>query len=254
MRAAALLVAALALAACGHDPDPVPGAPDAALQSEAGEVFYNPVARAGEPSERGEAGRLVADMAGLWSNQTQYDAAPDALKREPAAGAPYDWLDLQYAQFHPVRAPQIGDHVVYLEWRSGAADGPVSRQRLWAFRENAEGGLAGMDFYTFRDPAPFEGRGGEAGAFEQVSPEDLIAYPYGCTLTARVPAWDGHAFDVAPEDCVITARSGRRMGIRADVEIAPWRIGYSEAGLLEDGSYAFLVPGGDAYEFRRVEP
>jgi hypothetical protein len=194
----------------------------------------------------------LAWLTGSWSNAAQYAAAPEALKREPAPGHPYDWLDLQYAEFHRVDAPGLGEHVIYLEWRSGAADGPISRQRLWVFHADEDGAPAGMDFYTMRDPGPYAGRGAEPGAFTDLNEADLVGYPDGCTLQPILPASRGILFQADPEDCTITARSGREMGIRADITLAPGRLSYSEAGILESGRYAFLVPGGEqlAYAFR----
>lgn len=201
-----------------------------------------------EPQSAVEA--LVGDLVGSWSNQAQYDAAPPALKRPPAPGHPYDWLDLQYAEFYAVEAPELGEHVVYLEWRRG--DGEISRQRLWVFHEDAGGLISGMDFFTFRSAEPYAGRGEEAGVFIDISRDDLIGYPHGCTLQAFTRAAPGVQFEVSPDDCRITARSGREMGIFASISLAPGAIGYSEAGVLPDGSYAFLVPGGLAYDFRPV--
>lgn len=194
-------------------------------------------------------------LEGAWSNQPQYDAAPDALKRDPAPGHPYDWLDLQYAEFFTVEAPQLGEAVVYLEWRAGAPDGPISRQRIWVFHDDAQGRPAGMDFYTFADPDPYAGRGAQAGAFTDLSLADMIGYPDGCTLRADLSAAEQVVFEADPNDCVITARSGRAMGIRARITLGPDRLAYSEAGVLGDGSYAFLVPGGErlAYQFTPME-
>ena len=194
-------------------------------------------------------------LEGSWSNQAQFDAAPDALKRAPAPGHPYDWLDLQYAEFFIVDAPQLGDHAVYLEWRAGAPDGPISRQRMWVFHDDPDGGLGGMDFYTLRDPDRYAGRGEEAGAFADLTLQDLTGYPDGCTLTGFPPAYVGAIYEVSPRTCTITARSGREMGIQATIVIRPDSVTYSEAGVLADGSYAFLVPGGArlAYQFTRVE-
>jgi hypothetical protein len=199
--------------------------------------------------EPGAAGRVTAMLAGAWSNAEQYANAPDAMKRPPAPGDPYEWIDLQTAAFFPVRAPAVGEHVVYLEWRG--ADGAISRQRIWAFREGEDGALTGMDFYTFADPEPFAERGSEPGAFEMLSSGDLIGYPDGCTLAAgRTGA--GYRLEVSAQDCVITARSGRQMGIEAVIEIRPDLVTYREAGVMEGGVYAFLVPGGPAYAFRRA--
>jgi hypothetical protein len=194
---------------------------------------------------------LIADLTGSWSNQAQYDAAPETLKRPPAPGHPYDWLDLQYADFYAVAAPELGEHVVYLEWRRG--DGEISRQRLWVFQEDEDGLASGMDFFTFRDAAPYAGRGAEAGAFAEITREALIGYPQGCTLQPHADPARGLQFEVSPQDCRITARSGREMGIFAAIRFEADAIEYSEAGVLPDGNYAFLVPGGMAYAFRRAE-
>lgn len=217
-------------------------------EPDAGEIFYNPMARAGQDSSLD----IIAELQGAWSNADQYAAAPDALKRAPAAGHPYDWLDQQYAQFHRVDAPAVGGHVMYLEWRAGDADGEISRQRIWAFRQTEDGALSGMDFYTFKDPAPFAGLGDTEGAFATLGPDDLIGYPDGCTLSAGAQPRTGLVLHVTAQDCVITARSGREMGIEARIEIGPDRLAYQEAGIMADGAYVFRVPGGPAYEFRRV--
>jgi len=42
------------------------------------------------------------------------------------------------------------------------------------------------------------------------------------------------------------------MGINARIAISFGRIEYSESGRLDDGSYAFKVPGAGAYEFDRI--
>ena len=196
--------------------------------------------------------RQLAWLEGAWSNAAQFDAAPQALKRDPAPGHPYDWLDHQHAEFHRVDAPALGDHVIYLEWRAGGPDGPVSRQRIWVFHADEQGRAAGMDFYTLRDPGAYAGRGGEPGAFAELSEDDLTGYPEGCTLTPVDAGPDGFVLRVDAADCVITARSGREMGIRARIALSRDRLSYAEAGILEDGRYAFLVPGGEqlAYAFR----
>lgn len=142
--------------------------------------------------------------------------------------------------------------MVYLEWRGGDGDGEISRQRIWAFRQDETGALSGMDFYTFIDPAPYAGRGAAPGAFAGLEPEDLIGYPDGCTLAASALSRTGLVFEVTASDCVITARSGREMGIEARIEIGPDRVAYQEAGIMADGGYVFRVPGGPAYEFRRA--
>ena len=122
-----------------------------------------------------EIDAVLRALEGSFDNAAQYAAADDALKRPPAPGHPYDWIDAQYAEFHVVDAPALGEHVVYLEWRAGSPEGEISRQRLWVFNADEAGRVTGMDFYTFADPAPYAGRGEQAGAFADVAPDALVA-------------------------------------------------------------------------------
>ncbi len=204
-----------------------------------------------DPAPR-EIDAVLGALEGAFDNADQYAAADDALKRPPAPGHPYDWIDQQYAEFHVVDAPNVGDHVVYLEWRAGGPEGEISRQRLWVFNADETGRVTGMDFHTFADPAPYAGRGDEDGAFADVAREALTAYPDGCTLSLARPAWDGWRFELNPETCLITARSGRQMALFARIDVepgAPGVVEYSESGVLEGGAYAFKVPGGPPYRF-----
>ncbi|MEO1038464.1 MAG: CpcT/CpeT family chromophore lyase [Pseudomonadota bacterium] len=198
---------------------------------------------------------VLDQMSGAFDNAAQYAAADETLKRPPAPGHPYDWIDQQTASFHTVEAPLIGDHVVYLEWRSGGPDGPISRQRIWSFNADKDGAITGMDFYTFQAPDPFAGLGAAPGAFEALSLDDLIGYPEGCTLGVERPEARAWVFSLNPDTCQITARSGRVMRIEARIGLSSEDIGtvveYAEAGVLEGGDYAFKVPGGPAYRFMR---
>jgi hypothetical protein len=193
---------------------------------------------------------LAAGLVGTWSNAAQFASAPDALKRPPAPGHPYDWLDLQHAQFARVEAANIGTHVIYLEWRSGGPDGPVSRQRLWSFRSEADGAVR-MDFFAFRTPEAFVGKGATPSAFSAVTPDDLIGYGPACALRVTPTAPAAFDAEIEREECRITAQSGRGMGIAARVTLMSTGLLYSEEGVLDDETYAFKVPGGPPYDFRR---
>lgn len=196
------------------------------------------------------ADRIAADLAGTWSNATQHTAAPDALRVEPTVDG--EWLDLQHAAFHRVHAPAIGERVLYLEWRRGAADGPISRQRLWSFRTDAAGAVR-MDFHAFVDGAPFAGRGGEAGAFAGLEPSALRSYASECALRFEALPGGGWAGRITEDHCRIVAASGRAMGIAATVELdRDGVLTYQESGRLDDGRYAFRVPPTMPYRFERV--
>jgi hypothetical protein len=194
---------------------------------------------------------LSNGLIGAWDTKAQYDAAPEALKRPPVAGDAYAWLDRQYAQFNRVDAPAIGAHVIYLEWRSGGPDGKISRQRLWSFRFD-EAGKARMDFYTFKTPEPYAGKAAQAGAFAALKPDDLIGYGAACGLYVEPTSAATFDAKIDESQCQITARSGRQMGIDARVTLMTTGLLYNEAGILADGAFAFKVPGGPPYDFRRA--
>lgn len=231
----ALLLAALAFA----EPETVPQ-PDP-VEPVAEEPAYN------------SAADVLRFLTGRFSNAQQYESAPEDWRREPAAGNPYEWLDLQYATHTRVEAPELGEHVIYLEWRSGAEDGPVSRQRLWVFRQDEEGALAGFDFFTLRDPEPLAGRAEEEGAFAALTEEDVVGYPDDCLVRARQSPGGAYHFAVAGQDCVITAQSGTEMRIHASVRASRTFFTYRESGISMDGEVVFQVPGApQPYAFRRL--
>jgi hypothetical protein len=138
--------------------------------------------------------------------------------------------------------------VVYLEWRNSGPEGEISRQRIWAFRMEDRGEVR-MDFYAFKAPDRFAGA--PPAAFAALTQEDLIGYGPACAL--RVTPTGDTTFDagIRPEECRIIAQSGREMGIGARVTLMSTGLLYSEEGLLADGGYAFKVPGGPPYEFRK---
>jgi hypothetical protein len=200
---------------------------------------------------RPDLARLSGGLVGAWDTARQYEQAPAALKRPPVAGDAYAWLDRQFATFARVDAPVIGAHVIYLEWRGGGPDGAISRQRIWSFRTD-ETGKVRMDFFTFKDPAPFAGKAAIAGAFATLKPEDLIGYGAACGLFVDATGPDTFDAKIDESQCQITARSGRKMGIEARVTLMTTGLLYNEAGILADGGYAFKVPGGPPYEFRKA--
>lgn len=186
-------------------------------------------------------------LSGRWSNAAQVASADPSLARPPAAGHPYDWLDLQHASFTPVIIPSHPGRAVHLVWRSGGPDGPISRQRIWLFRHDAEGRPV-MDFYTPTNAAGLP-LPGSAGATLELGPGALIGYGPHCTLPVVSTATGFTA--AIPHGCSITARSGRTMTLSASIRLDGDTLSYSEAGTLPDGSFAFKVPGGPPYRFQR---
>jgi len=195
-----------------------------------------------------DTARGVADrLAGEWNNDAQYAAAPAAVRVAPSVGGV--WLDRQHARLVRVEAPAVGRDVLYLEWRSGSPDGPISRQRIWSLRDTP-GGVR-MDYFTIARPERFAGRGTEPGAFAALQPAELTGYGEACAVrfSRAGGAWAGR---VDPADCAITARSGRRMSLDVTIRLTPATLEYREKGRLEGGALAFDVPSWSAYDFRRA--
>jgi hypothetical protein len=194
-------------------------------------------------------------LAGSWSNGAQYAAADPTLHRPPAAGTPYDWLDQQYATFRIVDAPALGGAggtVVHVLWRSGSPKGPISRQRLWVFRPDPWSGQMRMHFLMLKDPEPFATAEPDSYLFRTLTASNVTSYPDACALPVRRTAkgFRAHILEI----CTITAQSGRRMQLQAEIEVKGATLTYSEAGRLFDDSYAFRVPNPGPYIFTREPP
>ena len=190
-------------------------------------------------------------LVGTWDNSAQMAAAPAALKRPPVAGGAYEWIDWQDAAFTPVDVPaltQDGSKAIYLIWRNNGPSGPISRQRLWVFRTNASGQNI-MDFYAFKSPQNYEDPIASKDAFKTITLDDLTAYGPLCSLPviAHPDGWSA----TIPSSCAITARSGRKMVLSAQIILAGTSLTYTEQGQLESGALAFKVPGGPPYQFTR---
>lgn len=187
----------------------------------------------------GSAAYWASVLAGRFSN-----AQPDVPTHE---------LDLQYAAHTRVDAPALGEHVIYVEWRSGVSDGPVSRQRIWMFREGEEGWSTGFDVFKFRDPEAFAGRADDEGAFASLTEEALIGYPEACLVETRSPAHGGYYFTIASNDCIVTTEAGEEIRLRASLHGHHHFFTYREWTSTLEGRLVFQFPDAPyPYSFRRL--
>lgn len=190
--------------------------------------------------------QLISKLEGTYSNAAQYAAADDALKITPKIGDTRPWIDRKHAVFKRVENSALPGDVIALEWRNDNAAGDISRQRLWAFRQ--ESGKVLMDFYSLKSPVDFS----DMAALAALSENDLISYGEKCALPLR-KVMDEYHFSI-PGTCRITSRSGRDMILSADIIIRQ-DLRYREGGKLADGAPIFEVPGsGIYYRFDRSEP
>lgn len=200
----------------------------------------------------GTAAYRSSFLTGRFSNAQQYENAPEDW-REAQPGTAEEWLDLQFATHARVDAPALGEHVIYVEWRSGAEDGPISRQRLWVFREGEGRWSAGFDVFGFRDPEAFAGRADEEGAFASLTEEDLAGHPAECLVEARSPAHAGYYFTVESDNCIVTTESGDEIRLRASLRGHRDFFTYREWGSTLEHQLVFSIPGVPyPYTFRRL--
>jgi hypothetical protein len=193
-------------------------------------------------------------LVGTWDTVRQYEAADPAIKRSASAGNAAPWLDRQHARFVPINAPGLaepGDIALFFAWRTGGPTGQISRERIWVFERGAGGGFVRMNFHTLKAPAPANAFAAPTTAFGAFTPDDVISYADTCKLPF-VPTATGWRASI-PADCAIIARSGRRMTLSASIVLDGTSLSYEEAGLLDNGAFAFKVPSAEPYRFERVK-
>lgn len=160
--------------------------------------------------------------------------------------------DLLYPIFSLVEAPAIGEHVVYLQWHQGSVDGPLQRQRIWAFTIDTERNAVMMDFYTLRNPARWrDAHLNPATAVRDMTPADLLPYPATCRLPFRryIDVFIG---EIPQGACRIVSQQTRtEMTIHARIVVSAGQLWYEESGIRADGSVVFRVPGSGSYQFQR---
>lgn len=188
---------------------------------------------------------VLTALTGSYSNAAQYQATDAALKVLPKIGDIRPWVDQKHAVFKRVENSTLPGAVIALEWRNTDANGDVSRQRLWAFRQADKDVF--MDFYSLKNPVDFS----DDDLLANLGPDDLISYGAKCALPLQIKGGVYH-FSI-PETCRITSRSGRDMVLSADIILAD-TLRYREAGRLVGGDPIFQVPGAGLYYEFRSEP
>lgn len=174
-----------------------------------------------------------AALIGAWSNDAQYAAAPEDLKRPASADG--DWLDRQTVTVSA--APPLAGPVVVLDWRDN--DGRV-RKEAWRFRHDANRRVL-LDILTAPRPA------------HEIWSADSAGYGAACALVVTSSArgaWDART-DV--DACKLLTSDGREANLDIRITVMPTGLLYQETKTLPDGSIASRRPGGTPYDFRRVQ-
>lgn len=186
-----------------------------------------------------DLGAFAATVVGTYDNAAQYRDSPDDLKRAP--DREHDWIDRQSLTIRPVTAPAIGAHVLYVEWRD--AGGAASRRRLWSFARD-DGGVR-LDVLNLKDATATD------AGLAALRPSDLLGWGPKCGLKVTSSGRGAWNAQTDPEVCRTMSQDGREMTIDARVTVMPTGVLYQETGKLADGSFAFRMPGGTPYDFRR---
>lgn len=154
--------------------------------------------------------------------------------------------------FALVEAPQVGKHVVYLQWHIGSPEGPLQRQRIWTFEIDESRNAILMDFFTLREPSRWrDAHLQPTTAARAMTRDDLLPYPPSCRLPFRRYI-DVFVGEIPRGECNIVSQQTRTaMTINARVVVGRNALWYDESGIRSDGSLVFEVPASGAYQFER---
>lgn len=197
-----------------------------------------------------ELATLLEWVSGRFDNTQQVNSGENLLRPGPLT--PERVPDLLYPVFALIDAPQIGQHVIYLQWHMGSPDGPLQRQRIWTFELDETRNAVLMDFFTLREPTRWrDAHLQPATAARSMTPADLLPYPPSCRLPFRryIDVFIG---EIPPGECNIVSQQTRTaMTIHARVIVGRDALWYDESGKRADGSMVFEVPASGTYQFRR---
>lgn len=193
---------------------------------------------------------LLEWMVGYFDNDQQVRQQENFLREGPED--PERMPDRLYPVFAVVNAPEIGRHVVYLQWHMGSPQGPLQRQRIWVFEADDVGNAVMMDFFTLREPERWrDAHLQPASAVSQMTLEDVTPYPLPCRLPFRRHI-DVFIGEIPREQCNIVSQQTRTaMTINARVIVGSNALWYDESGVRQDGRTAFRVPASGSYQFQR---
>ena len=195
----------------------------------------------------GSVEELTAWLTGDFANQTQIETLEDGVLTSATPGQP--WVDPLFARFRAADVTGLDGAAIYLQWHNETVAGPVSRQRIWLFRETPSG--LTMEFFMLK-PEAAERLAQAQPDVLNLSDDDLIGYPDECDLPFQKQGLT--YMGAIPETCKIVAQqSARTMFIGAWIEISADGLSYRESGLTPDGVEVFKVPGVGAYQFQRLE-
>lgn len=140
--------------------------------------------------------------------------------------------------------------LLHLVWHGEQKAGEVVRERYWLI-ENTDAG-ARMAFFTLGevDALSAAQRGKGVLSWLRSDAAGVTRYPDTCLLPISPADTGGWSLRI-PQDCVITARSGRDMRLEAEITVAPEAFTYRERGVMADGTVVFAVPEDGVYHFRR---
>ena len=155
--------------------------------------------------------------------------------------------------FRPVDLPEIGEHVFYVEQYSNADPTRIYRQRIYVFEPVFETGEIRLDILAPREPEPLIGAYLDPSKLDELTREDLIAYPQCAVFwTRRENQFVGQT---RRGECrVQSRRSGRTLLIEDDLLLTEDMIWIQDRAETEDGDYVYGNRAGIAHQLRRARP
>jgi hypothetical protein len=212
-------------------------------------LFGSPVSAIAQPAADPTMEQAAAWLTGRFDNEAQArlstETFPDVDGKNRAA------QDAQFAAFARFALAEAGTIVLYTEWRGGAADGPVSRQRVWSFYRDGDGKLR-QRFYTIRAPERFAGGIDDPAKLAGLTMADLIPFPPACDLV-WTKMLNEFVAEIPQSQCFVTTQATKqRMFINARIALSDRQMFYDESGTAEDGRVTFNVPVVGSYHFRKT--
>ena len=205
------------------------------------------------PAHADDLDQLLSLIVGDFDNRAQFDAQGDEVdKRAQFAAHGGDSVSHLGLQRRRVKAPALGEHVVYAQINHRADPSDVYRQSIMVFERDAQGAIIARNL-RFADPQANRDILSDLGRFQTLTAADVEpALPEGCETT-RIRDDDGFRGRVFRANCVMTSRrDGKPRRIQSTEFLRRDAILNEESGYREDGSMIFGLAEGVYYRYDRI--
>lgn len=155
--------------------------------------------------------------------------------------------------FRPVKLPEIGEHVFYVEQYANADPSDLYRQRLYVFTPHYETGEIRLDILAPHGAEALAGAHLDPSRLAGLTMDDLIAYPQCAVYWRRQE--NQYVGETRRGECRIeSTRSDRTLVIEDDLVLTPGAIWIRDRAETADGDYVYGNTAGIPHKLRRARP